>query len=365
VSGRLRDLVTRDHIVVCVGAGGVGKTTIAAALGLRAAREGRRVLVLTIDPARRLATALGLDCADGVRRVSIGAELWLDVEMLDTRRTLDEVMARHAPDAATLARIRDNPLYRHLGDALSGAHTYMAMEKLYQVVHERPYDLVVLDTPPSATALSFLQAPQRLADALDNPILESLPAFGGAAQGTSRLARRLAHFTGREIFAGMGELVGELAGMFAGFGERARRVADGLRGAQCAFVVVTAPTALAIEEAIAFRRLLEEARFPFAGFVVNGAQPVFGEPPPVDEVLLRLRERPELADAPREALAALAASLSRAVEDAATLGRKERAVLAPLARAARGAFSVEVPRLSHDVHDVAGLMRIADELLGA
>lgn len=366
----LGELVMRKRVVACVGAGGVGKTTIAAALGVRAAADGRKVLVLTIDPARRLATALGLDDDADVRRVAIGSGAWLDVEMLDTRRALDEVLARRAPDAATLERIRRNPLYRHLADALSGAHTYMAMEKLYEVVHERDYQLVVLDTPPSATALQFLTAPQRMVDVLDNPILRSLPAFdrtarqGGAGK---RLARRLAHFTGREIFAEMGELVGDLAGMFAGLGERARRVADGLRSPECAFLVVSAPTALAVEEAVSFRRALVEARFPFAGFVVNGVQPDFGDPDTLDmdAVSRRLDATPELAGAPSEAVAELAAALHGAVAEAALLAQKERLVLAPLAFAAHDAFSVEVPRLSHDVHDVPGLARIADHLFGA
>jgi anion-transporting ArsA/GET3 family ATPase len=367
-AARLDAVVQRARVVVCVGPGGVGKTTVAAAVGVHAAREGRRALVLTIDPAKRLATALGL--ADGAPR-RVPAELFeragtsprgsLEAEMVDTGAVLDALVERHAPDAAAAARIRGHPFYRRLGQALSGLQTYAAMERLDEVLREGDHDLVVLDTPPSATALHFLDAPRRLVGFLESAVWRSLAGAGGEDFWTARIVRRLARFTGSDVFEGLGELMGELAAMRGGFERRARRVAATLQSEHCAFLVVVRPTALAIEEALHFRGRLEHAGFHFASFVVNGVQPRFGEP---EGGALALRLRSRIAGEPvaESAIDELAATLRRIVAEAATLARREDESLAPL-RA--GTSCVDVPRLVPDVHDLGGLARMARHLFSA
>lgn len=364
--GGLTGALRGRRVIVCLGPGGVGKTTVSAAIGLRAAMEGRRVLVLTIDPARRLMTALGLaGAAGGPRRVG-GAALAaagleptgeITAEMLDTRRAIDALIRRGAPDARTRARLEQNPLLERVADAVSGAHTWMAMERLAQATASPDYDLVVLDTPPSASALDFLEAPQRILGALDTPLLRALMVGSGG-----RLVQRLAGLTGGEIFEQLGRLLNELSGMFEGFRQSATAVADRLRATDCALLVLCAPNALAVGEAVYFRERLAAAGLPLAGFVVNGVEAAVFDGGRLDaaEVAARLARWPGLERSGDEDRRAL----SEGLLVQAALARRRAAVQRALLQDLGDTPRIEIPRLDRDVHDLRGLSLIATLLGG-
>ena len=267
----LRSVLEGHRVVVTVGSGGVGKTTTAAALGVRAAAEGRRVLVLTIDPARRLANSLGLDRIAADEQV-VGEEIFrahglelrgrLSAMMLDTRRTFDELVRKTAssPDAA--ARILNNEIYGYVAGSLAGTSEYMAMEKLHAVKDDDRYDLIVLDTPPTSNALDFLDAPERMIAAIDSPAMRwFIEAFQGGgrgflsdlvARGTNLVLKGLSRFTGAGFLEQVAEFVTGMNELFGGFQARAEEVARDLRSDEVAFVIVTSPAPMAIREAIFF-----------------------------------------------------------------------------------------------------------------
>jgi len=300
VSGPLTGLLARQRLVVCVGSGGVGKTTMAAALGVAAATHGRDTAVLTIDPARRLRDALGIATLDGEphrvplrrhRHATAGQTLGtLDAMVLDTKRTFDELIQRYAPTEAAAERVLTNRIYESISTALAGSQEYMAMERLHALAASGEYDLLVVDTPPTQHALDFLEAPERLTALLTSraaAILQN-PSLILAREG-SRLAqaalgavlRGLERFTGFELLRDVAEFVGGLEEFSAGFQERAATVARFLRAAETSFVLVTTPEGARIAETLAFHRELVRTGLPFAGFVVNRVLPpaLLGAPP--------------------------------------------------------------------------------------
>ena len=230
----LRRGLTGRRMVVCVGPGGVGKTTVAAAIGLGAAVDGARVLVCTIDPARRLANALGLSSLGNVEsrvpehkftEAGLRPKGALFAMMLDVKRTWDDLVTRHAPDAARRERILKNRLYQQMSSALAGSQEYMAMEKLYELATDRDYDVVVLDTPPTAHALDFLDAPDRILDFLGNETARALLAPAAAAGkiglrlaqlGGGAIAKTLARFTGPAVLSDLGDFLQSFQGMYEG-----------------------------------------------------------------------------------------------------------------------------------------------------
>ncbi|GAO02902.1 ArsA-related P-loop ATPase [Anaeromyxobacter sp. PSR-1] len=372
----VRESLGGRRVAVCVGAGGVGKTTAAAALALSRALEGGKVLVCTIDPARRLANALGLATLGNVesrvpehKLAEAGlrprGELW--AMMLDVKRTWDDLVARHAPDPARRERILRNRLYQQMSAALAGSQEYMAMEKLYELATDRDYDLIVLDTPPTAHALDFLDAPDRILDFLGNETARALlaPALGAgrfglrlAQLGGGYVAKTLARFTGQQVLSDLGDFLQGFQGMYDGFKERAGEVRAMLARPETGFVLVASPAAAAIEEALAFHERLHAESMPVAGLVVN-------------------RLTPDLwpAATPLPGAAELAAPLAAAAASAPDLGARLAATLAEhqaMAAAERrslagllarvGAAHALVPRLEGDVHDLAGLARMADRL---
>jgi anion-transporting ArsA/GET3 family ATPase len=369
------------RVIACVGAGGVGKTTLAAAIGLGAARRGRRVLVLTIDPARRLADALGVG-ALGSEPQAIPRELLtglgvpaageLHAMMLDMKRTFDELVTRFAPDAAARERILANRIYQHVSDALAGSAEYSAMEKVYEMSARPEFDLVVLDTPPSAHALDFLEAPERLLGMLDSRLVQLLlhPAMSAGRLGL-RLFQRGAHqafvlierITGFGFLEDVSEFLLAFEGMSEGFRRRAEAVRKLLFGPDTAFVLTAAASGESVAHARDLLARLESHGANVVGVVANRIRAWPDGAPPLP--------RPEEREAWREDLtrvfaaqngaafpAQLAATAALAVLDgyAAAVSRDSEAT-APLLAAAslRGCFVRRIPELPRDVHDLAGL----------
>ncbi|GGM05478.1 ArsA family ATPase [Nakamurella endophytica] len=362
---RLGALLTdpQTSVVVTCGSGGVGKTTTAAAMALFAADAGRRVAVLTIDPARRLAQSLGLDELDNEpRRVELdgpaaesGGELW--AMMLDTRRTFDEMISAHSsPDRA--AQIFANPFYRTISTSFSGTQEYMAMEKLSQLAGRREYDLIVVDTPPSRSALDFLDAPQRLGSFLDGRMIRLLSAPGRGVMkvvgaGFNVFARAVTSVIGGQMLADAGAFVQLFESMFGGFRERAQTTYDLLRSSGTAFVVVAIPEPEALREASYFADRLRADRMPLAGLVLN-------------------RTHPPLADLPLGTATSAAEELTREAPLAAgvltvhadrlTVRAQELRMRSRLSRAHPDLDVVEVPALPFDAHDLPQLREIGEQL---
>src|SRR5580704_17641734 len=283
----LDKLVMTRRVLVAVGAGGVGKTTTAAALGVAAAARGRRVLCLTIDPARRLAESLGLERMSATEQV-VAPELLaraglpmtgsLSAMMLDTKRTFDELVERYSSSPERARKLLSNKLYGYVSASLAGTQEYMAMEKLVSVQRDPRFDLIILDTPPTANALDFLDAPGKLVDALDSTTMRwFLQAFQSTgkvsfnllARSAALVLRGLGRITGGGFLAAMAELITEMNDLFGGFRERAKVVEAALRSPDVSFVLVTSPAPMSLEEVMFFSERLAEASMPRGAFVVN------------------------------------------------------------------------------------------------
>ena len=355
--------LAEKRILVVGGAGGVGKTTTAAALGLQAAMQGRRVLVCTIDPARRLATSLGLEQLTGKpRRLDLqrlapdaAGEVW--AMMLDTKRTFDALVERYTSDESARDRILQNRFYTHVSTALAGSHEYMAMEKLLDLHAGGRFDLIVLDTPPTRHALDFLEAPDRLMGFLDTSVLKWVlkPYFVAGrltlkvATRTGGLALRLAdRFLGLQFLQDLSEFFLAFEGMYDGFKERAARVRALLREPHTGFVVATSPARLALEQAVYFHRRLRESGLPFVAFVVN-----------------RVHVEPATGGGRRAARVDedLAGALTEVYRDQLRLARHDRRALARL-EADTDEPILGVPELEADVHDLRGLLEMGESMLG-
>jgi anion-transporting ArsA/GET3 family ATPase len=359
----LRRALRQRHVIVVCGSGGVGKTTTAAALALYAAGSGRKVLVCTIDPSRRLATSLGLGRLSGRPRpinVPGGGTGSLDAMVLDVKSTFDELVARYTPDEAARRRILGNRFYRHVSAALAGSHEYMAMEKLLELAADSRWDLVVLDTPPTRHALDFLEAPDRLLDFLDTGVLRWFlkPYFAAGkltlkvATRTGALALKLAdRFLGLEFLQDLSEFFLAFESMYDGFKERATRVHALLREASSGFVLVAAPAPLALEEAQYFHRRLTEKEMPFVAFIVNRIHPDPGR----TTARGRGRRPPSLSPD-------LASKLVKTFREQQTLAAVEARAVARLEVDAREK-PILVPEFEHDVHDVGGLAKFAQTVL--
>jgi anion-transporting ArsA/GET3 family ATPase len=280
----LAGLARSARIVVCCGSGGVGKTSTAAAVALWAAQSGRRTCVLTIDPARRLAQALGLDLLSNAPRPVRAKGLpargpgSLDAMMLDMRRTFDEVIERYARDPEQADRILANRFYQRLSSTLAGTQEYMAMEKLYELHESQRYDLLVVDTPPTRSALDFLDAPDNLNELLDARAFRLLIApaqrigrgyLRGLNLATTAMTKMVRRVTGSELLAEVGEFFAAFEGMYDGFKERAGLVYDQLKHPSTAFVVVATPDGPALREAAYFAGRLAADRMPLGALVVN------------------------------------------------------------------------------------------------
>jgi len=350
----LSDLV-RDHgIVVCTGSGGVGKTTTAAVIALAGARAGRRTVVVTIDPARRLADALGLEGLTNTPNRIDGdwdGELW--ALMLDTKSTFDDLVTRHATDPDQAGRILDNRFYRNISGALSGTQEYMAMEKLYELHEEHDFDLVVVDTPPTRNALDFLDAPRRLTRFLDHRLyrLATAPTRGlvkAVGVATQAFLRTVSRVVGGDVVTDAVTFFQAFDGMEQGFKDRAERVRQLLGDDATAFVLVTAPRPDVVAEATYFAEKLNEADITVRGLIVNRVHPRFS-------AMSGDAIRAGLDGLDGTDLGGLMANLA----DFATLADTEDQHLAGLEAKVAPAPVARVPYLPSDVHDLDGLNAVS------
>ncbi|MBS43663.1 MAG: ATPase [Nocardioides sp.] len=355
-------------IVVCCGSGGVGKTTTSAALALRAAERGRKVVVLTIDPARRLAQSLGIGELDNTPRPVVGLDAdargGLDAMMLDMKRTFDEVVeAQASPEKAK--QILENPFYVTLSSSFAGTQEYMAMEKLGQIhadaQRDGTYDLIVVDTPPSRSALDFLDAPERLSSFLDGRFIKLMlaPARGPArlvTAGLGMVTGALTKVLGAQVLKDLQTFVAAIDTVFGGFRQRAMKTYSLLQDDRTAFVVVAAPEPDALREAAYFVERLSEDRMPLAGMVVNRAATAPDGEVTADEAMAaaqRIRKRD-----PRSTTA----GLLRLHADRRRLVEREARLRERFAAAHPQVATAVVPALPSDVHDLAGLRRVGDLL---
>ncbi len=350
-------LLDRHAVVVCTGSGGVGKTTTAAVLAMEAAHRGRRACVVTIDPARRLADAMGLaGLTDTPARVEgpWSGELW--ATMLDTKATFDALVHENAGSEEQATAILENRFYRNISGSLSGTQEYMAMEKLFELHAEERFDLVVVDTPPTRNALDFLEAPRRLTRFLDHRLYRMLIAPSrGLARAVNVAAqtflRTISRVVGAEVVQDAIGFFAAFDGMEAGFRDRAEAVTRLLTSDETAFVMITAPSREVVAEATFFADKLAEADIAVRALVVNRVHPRFAD------------RRPEAASRRADALADTPlAPFARNLADFALLAGTEDDHLAGLTGRVAPAPVVRVPFLDTDVHDLDGLDRIAAHL---
>jgi anion-transporting ArsA/GET3 family ATPase len=369
----LERLVDQGYVIVCCGTGGVGKTTTAAVLALAAARRGRNAVVVTIDPAKRLADTMGL-AGLGDQALEVPRPRWddggapatgrLSALMLDTRATFDGLVRRYAEDEDQAARILRNRFYRNVAGALSGTQEYMAMEILHELHEDGGYDLIVVDTPPTRHALDFLDAPQRLLRLLDNRVFRLLMmptrtymrVASAAVQGFLRTAGKV---VGGEVLDDIVAFFRAFEGMEQGFRDRAARVAELLQAPTTGFVLITSPRRDAVDEAEYFADRLREAELSVAALVVNRVHPDFGVEGPVDGLRAR-------AEALRRAGGSAAARLAERyanLADYAGLGQRERRQLDEVGARIGARTVAYIPSLGHDVIDFDALTAVGEHLL--
>jgi anion-transporting ArsA/GET3 family ATPase len=369
----LRDAISEKRIIVVCGAGGVGKTTTSAALALDAARE-RKTIVVTIDPAKRLASALGLEAGLGHLESAVdipGESGSLHAAMLDMKSAWDGLVDRYAPTRAKAEHIKSNRIYRGVSEQFIGSQGYMAMERLADLHERGDYELIVIDTPPTRSALDFLEAPNRMTDFIGGSLLRwmakpyaaagkfGMRAFNFTASPFLRIADRV---LGSQVLEDLSALVLDFQSMYDGFKERAEGVLELLSSPAAGFVVVTTLEGAPVQEAGFFIDRLTDERLPLAGVVANKVVP------------------PKFADAPGAGahdVATIAGAVSidpdrvrvaledaqRALTTLAPLARRDVRCLAELERRSRTPV-VHVPLLTHDVHDLDGLRELGAYLVG-
>ena len=356
---------TSNRVVVSCGAGGVGKTTTAAAMALRAAEYGRTVVVLTIDPAKRLAQALGIeDLGNTPQRVPLAPEVKgeLHAMMLDMRRTFDEMVVQYS-GADRAESILENQFYQTVATSLAGTQEYMAMEKLGQLLGEDKWDLVVVDTPPSRSALDFLDAPKRLGSFMDSRLWRLLLApgrgIGRLVTGAVGLAMKaLSTVLGSQMLSDAAGFVQSLDATFGGFREKADRTYELLKRRGTQFVVVSAAEPDALREATFFVDRLSEERMPLAGLILNRTHPMLCD--------LQADKANEAADqlAEEDGPESLTAAILRIHADRAMTAKREVRLLSRFTGANPGVAIVGVPSLPFDVSDLEALQAIADQITG-
>jgi anion-transporting ArsA/GET3 family ATPase len=384
----LREVVARHRVIVCVGSGGVGKTTAAAAIGLWGARQGRRTVVITIDPARRLATSLGLAVGTGAPRdlpadllARHGIRTPLAAMMLDQKGAWDRLVERHAPNREVRDRVYANAFYQSLSQTFAGSYEFMAVEELAELYEAGGYDLIVVDTPPTKHALDFLEAPRRLDDFLDRRIIRwfvrpYLSATWSGMRMVNRtvnfVLRRLEEVTGISALLSVSEFFTNMSGLFDGFHARVESAYDILRGAETAFVLVTCPEVQVLEEAGYLSHKMATLGMPLKGVVFNrahaepagdgpgrrGGAALAADRDLVERIVTRGLGAPPVPARVTRALVETFLSYQR-------LARGEARRMAAFTRALGAEIpAVRVPNFAHDVHDIAGLLETHPHLFG-
>jgi anion-transporting ArsA/GET3 family ATPase len=362
------DRIAGKRVVIVAGSGGVGKTTTSAAIALGLAAEGRKVAVVTIDPAKRLASALGLEQLGNEPHrvdpalfakagVEVQGELW--AMMLDAKRTFDELIERLAPDEKTRTEILENRIYQELSGAVAGTQEFTAIAKLYELDRDGDYDVVILDTPPSRNALDFLDAPDRLTSFFEGRALKLFLAPTGIAakvvgRSTGVVFSVLKRVTGVDLIQDLSVFFRALGGIIDGFKERASGVKALLGDPATTFLIVTSPQREPVDEAIYFHGKLADARMPFGGLVVNRVTPCAQD----DEV-----DVPGLTASLTDELgASLAGKVARTYAEAQALAQRDLRAIERLRTTLRVEDPVLVPQLEGDVHDIEGLLGVQRHL---
>jgi len=359
----IADVIADKRIVICGGSGGVGKTTASAAIAMGAAARGRKVAVVTIDPARRLANSLGLEELGNepalvdpqlfpAAGIEMEGELW--AMMLDPKRTFDDLIDRLAPNEKSRDEVLANRIYQELSNAVAGSQEFTAMAKLYELDRSHDFDLIVLDTPPSRNALDFLDAPDRLTQFFEGRALQVFLRPTGLAarvmgRGTGMVFSVLKRVTGIDLLQDLAVFFRSLSGMIDGFKERAQAVNKLLADAGTVFLLVTSPEREPIDEAIFFWRKLKAARMPFGGVVVNRVHHDLLGDAEVEDVSAELAA--DLGDK-------LAARVADNFRDYHVLARRDAQNIERLGKQLRDDRLLLIPYLDQDVHDVEGLARL-------
>jgi anion-transporting ArsA/GET3 family ATPase len=376
------DVLADKQILVCVGSGGVGKTTTAAALALAGARTGRRTLVITIDPAKRLASSLGLatlgheiqEVAPELVKAGATGAGSLSAMMLDQKRAFDEVVERHARDPEAVKRILSNPVYAQISGALAGSQEYAAMAKLHELDATGRFDLIVVDTPPTAHALDFLDAPEKLTEAIDSPAIEWFRKLqGGGRSGWTVLGKtgsfvlsRLAKFVGSQFLDDIGVFFTDFNDILGGFRQRAEETFSLLRQPKVGFVLVSSPEPMALREALYFHERLVSSHMPLAGFIVNRVH----ERRPVKLTLAEIERL--LTTQPGVVDMGMSATSVRIAAEALLAAHQEQELLAATdadavtkvrAAASPDALIVPVSLAREDVHDVDRLIALGHQMI--
>lgn len=361
-----QQLIEGRKVLVCCGAGGVGKTTIAASIGLRCAMEGMKTLVLTIDPAKRLADSLGLSEL-GNRQTPITlpgkakGRLW--GMMLDQKRTFDNLIERIAPSEKARQNILNNHFYQQISGHLTGSEEYMAMEKLYDIHQRDEFDLVVLDTPPTRHALDFLDAPRRMMELMDEKIIQWFVkpyfmagklSFQFAQKGASVVFKILERITGSQALRDLAEFFLAFDGLYDGFKNRAGAVLELLSGEKCAFVIVTTAQRPAVDEAAFFRDRLRQSNMPLGAVVFNRIQESIG----VD----RVDEEKASAEKIIEKMPRYASVVDALIDLAVNsdkIARAQKELMEGFVKGMDGDSPVfRIPAMPTDIHDIRGLLRV-------
>ena len=386
--------IQNKRVIVCMGSGGVGKTTTSAVIALHAAIVGRRVLVLTVDPAKRLANSLGVDgIEDEAAEIPLSAfeptgvvpKGQLFAMMLDMKKAFDRLVNRHAPDDETRERIYSNRFYKYFSNNLAGTQEYSAMERLYELYEESDYDLIVLDTPPTVNALDFLDAPKRFFEALDSTVFGWISGHTkpGRKAGSFFLKftaayaiRVLQKFTGSSFLTEFAEFINSFGDMWEGFKTRAARTKEILSGEDVAFYIVSSPESASLGEARFLHDTLVEAGIHVGGFVVNRVHQAFVPQPVLKakavEIQVRLQAHLDtVPDHQKKTLAQtdlleLSHRMQRNVREFHVLSRSDMEQVKKLGRDLKGSGApmCTVPFFSTDIHSIWGLNRIRESLFG-
>ena len=369
----IEDLMERRRLLICCGSGGVGKTTTAAALGVKAALMGKKAAVLTIDPARRLANSLGLKAlSNEERRIPEGefAKFGLSPKgelfalMLDTKRTFDKIIERYSTSDETKNAVLQNTLYQHLSNMIAGSQEYMAMEKVYELYQKQDYDLLVLDTPPTQHALDFLEAPQKMIHAVTDSMLKWFlkpGIFMGRTglrflqKGARKILKVFDSVAGFDFLQDLSAMLISTAGLLEGFKERAQEVSSLLKDPKTAFLLVTSPQSMVVSEALYFHDKILEFDLPFAGFIVNRVHINSGFLKYLPTMLKALQSS-ALNEKQRE-------GVTRILKSYGTLVEQDQSQLKLLKERVENKNQLTlVPNLESDVHDLAGLAELGKYL---